>query len=514
MKARTRISLVSVDIILLLFSFSFAVAAKPSSGIQYFREYAGALAIFILLWLIVSTLSKKLDAGRFTNIRDLNINIIITNLIILALCVLAMYSLRDFQYSRFIVFGTILLTTVFELILVYLYFYLKYAKTDQNGLSYVLNHSLTPGDFNPVQEKEPATIEADHPTSEKQRKIDQSLIGEAGKEVYDFIGNYMDLSNGSHIVFSTTTKFNIDKLPENHYNYLVNLKRINDIRYINKFFESVNAKIPENGVFVGCAETKDQRKQRILRKYPPGLNILYYVLDFMVKRIFPKFVLTKKIYFFLTRGNNRVISSAETLGRLYSCGFEIEDKRTHRGNLYFVARKKTKPAFDENPTYGPFIKLPRIGKHGKIIYVYKFRTMHPFSEYLQDYVYFNNNLQNGGKFNDDFRITTLGRIFRMFWIDELPMLINLLKGEMKLVGVRPLSRHYFNLYSKELQHERIKHTPGLVPPFYADLPEKLEEIQESELKYLESYTKHPLLTDWKYFWKAFFNIFFKRKRSC
>ena len=128
MKARTRISLVSVDIILLLFSFSLAVAAKPSSGIQYFIEYSGGLGIFILLWLIISIITKKLDAGKFKYIRDFNLTIIITNLIILSLCVLIMYSLRDLQYSRFIVFGTILLTTVFELILAYLYFYLKYAK--------------------------------------------------------------------------------------------------------------------------------------------------------------------------------------------------------------------------------------------------------------------------------------------------------------------------------------------------------------------------------------------------
>ena len=513
MKVRTGIILSFVDIVLLLIAFTLTVIVKPSSGIQYFREYAGALAIFILLWLTVSTLTKKLDAGRFKNIRNLNINIIITNLIILALCVLLMYSLRDLHYSRFIVFGTILVTTIFELVLAYFYFYLKHAKTEPNGSSSFKNHSSFLPNTIPVQEKEPTIIEPHHPASEKQRKIDQSLIAEAGQEVYDFIGNYMDLSNGSHIVFSTTTKFNIDKLSPQHYSNLVNLKRINDIRYINKFFESINAKIPENGLFVGCAETKEQRKQRILRKYPPGINFIYYILDFIVKRIFPKFALTKKIYFFLTRGNNRVISRAETLGRLYSCGFEIEDNRKLRGNLYFVARKKTKPAFDDNPTYGPFIKLPRIGKHGNIMYVYKLRTMHPFSEYLQNYVYFNNNLQNGGKFNNDFRITTLGKICRMFWIDEFPMLINLVKGEMKLVGVRPLSRHYFSLYSEELQQKRIKHKPGLIPPFYADLPETLEEIQESELKYLESYEKHPLLTDWKYFWKAFFNIFFKRKRS-
>ena len=102
---------------------------------------------------------------------------------------------------------------------------------------------------------------------------------------------------------------------------------------------------------------------------------------------------------------------------------------------------------------------------------------------------------------------------RRFWLDEMPMLYNWLKGEMKLVGVRPLSRHYFSLYSKELQEKRIRHKPGLIPPYYADMPETLEEIQTSELKYLDAYEKKPFKTDWIYFWKALYNIIFKHARS-
>jgi lipopolysaccharide/colanic/teichoic acid biosynthesis glycosyltransferase len=139
--------------------------------------------------------------------------------------------------------------------------------------------------------------------------------------------------------------------------------------------------------------------------------------------------------------------------------------------------------------------------------------MHPFSEYLQPYIYKHYKLKEGGKFKNDFRVTTMGHFMRKFWIDELPMLINLFKGEMKIVGVRPLSRHYYNLYDEKVKEERTKVKPGLVPPFYADMPKTLEEIQTSELKYLKSYQKHPLLTDWRYFWKALFNIFFRNARS-
>ena len=85
--------------------------------------------------------------------------------------------------------------------------------------------------------------------------------------------------------------------------------------------------------------------------------------------------------------------------------------------------------------------MNRIGKNGKSIQVFKFRTMHPYAEYIQDYIYKIHDLQKGGKFKNDFRVTTWGRIMRKLWIDELPMLINLVRGQLKFVGVRPLLRY-------------------------------------------------------------------------
>ena len=109
----------------------------------------------------------------------------------------------------------------------------------------------------------------------------------------------------------------------------------------------------------------------------------------------------------------------------------------------------------------------------------------------------------------------LGAILRKTWLDELPMVVNMLKGEIKLVGVRPLSRQFFSLYTPEMQELRIKTKPGLLPPLYYEdeQPETLEEIQESEKKYCEAYLRHPFRTDWKYFWGIMKNIIVKHKRS-
>jgi lipopolysaccharide/colanic/teichoic acid biosynthesis glycosyltransferase len=336
---------------------------------------------------------------------------------------------------------------------------------------------------------------------------------ESGVEVREYIEKFSDLSSPETFLSSTSTRFNIVKLPYKKYSTIVNLKRVNCYRWINKFFEAVNEKLPDGGLFINSVEVYTNRKARLLKRTPFPVNRVHYIFDVVFTRLIPKLPGLKKIYFSITKGKNRVLSKAETFGRLYSCGFEIVDERFIDDELFFVARKVKEPAYDNNPTYGPLIRLKRHGKGGKLFNVYKLRTMHAYSEYLQEYIYERNDLQEGGKFKNDFRITTEGRFFRKTWLDEIPMFINVFKGDMKIVGIRPLSSHYFNLYSEELKQKRIKFKPGLVPPFYVDLPKTLEEIMASEIKYLEAYEKHPLRTDLSYFFKAFYQIVFKRARS-
>ena len=93
------------------------------------------------------------------------------------------------------------------------------------------------------------------------------------------------------------------------------------------------------------------------------------------------------------------------------------------------------------------------------------------------------------------------------------MLMNVIKGEMKLVGVRPLSKHFHSLYDEDLQQKRIKYKPGFIPPFYVDLPKTMTEIMDSERKYLDLYDQSPFTTDVKYFFIAFKNVLFKGARS-
>ena len=340
----------------------------------------------------------------------------------------------------------------------------------------------------------------------------QVIIEEQGEKAFNYFSKFLKIEENNLEVLKTTTIFNILKISDKKTG-IVNLNKINDIKKMNDFFKVVNQKLNDNGIFIGCVETKVERRKRLFRKYPIGFAQIYYLFDFIFKRVFSKLWMTKWLYFFVTAGRNQVLSKAEALGRLVYCGFEIIDECEIDNINYFVVKKVKTVENVKEPRFSILFKMNRVCKNEKIITVYKIRTMHPYAEYLQEYIYKISSLQKGGKFKNDFRITTWGKVLRRLWIDELPMLINLFKGQLKLVGVRPLSEQYLSLYSKELKEKRKEVKPGLIPPFYADLPNTLEEIMKSEISYIDAYKNHPFNTDIKYFFKASTNILFNNARS-
>ena len=507
---KQKFSLYFFDILIVIFSYMLVAFTKPLHLLNYFTHYFSHILPVFLLWIPVSSFYGKYRGikGR-KSIRRFMLPIIQANLSVLGLLALLIMISRPEQYSNTVILSTIIVATGLEVLFYNTLHYINrlHDTIDERKIVKAMRSKTRITDtryqrmFNDVPSDLDILLD-----------IQNAIISEVGEEVYKALNHWVNLCSPECHILSTTSLFNIINIT-GQVRCIVDLHRVNDVRYLNKFFESVNNKLTDEGIFITFAETKELRKHRILRKYPAIINYCMYALDFIIKRVFPKFKLTQKLYFLITRGQNRVVSKAEIFGRLYSCGFEVIDEVYMNNHLFVLARKTGIPHYPADPTYGPLIKLRRIGKNGKIIKVYKFRTMHPYAEYLQAYIYEKYNLQEGGKFKDDFRISTLGRIMRKLWIDELPMLYNWLKGDLKLVGVRPLSQHYFSLYSKELQEKRMKHKPGLIPPFYADMPKTIEEIMDSEMKYLIAYEKHPWKTDMRYFFKTFYNIIFHNARS-
>ena len=162
---------------------------------------------------------------------------------------------------------------------------------------------------------------------------------------------------------------------------------------------------------------------------------------------------------------------------------------------------------------GPvFYKGLRIGRWGKPFWIYKFRTMVPGADKI------------GGPSTaaDDPRLTKVGKFLKKYQLDELPQLINVLKGEMSFVGPRPEVPQYIELLSKEEKEKILSVRPGMTD--YASLwnfhegeilkgspdPEKvyLEKIRPKkiklQLKYIEDQS---FWLDIKLILKTIFKIF-------
>lgn len=103
---------------------------------------------------------------------------------------------------------------------------------------------------------------------------------------------------------------------------------------------------------------------------------------------------------------------------------------------------------------GPALFLQeRMGRGLKPFRIYKFRTMVPDADREGDYV----------TVDGDARITRLGRFLRTYKIDELPQLLNVLKGDMSLVGPRPEMRMYVELFRSEYE-KLLQDRPGITDP--------------------------------------------------
>ena len=156
----------------------------------------------------------------------------------------------------------------------------------------------------------------------------------------------------------------------------------------------------------------------------------------------------------------------------------------------------------DDPHGGPVFSQLRCGRDGKLFKMYKFRSMYVdaeerLSEILQD------NEMDGPAFKmkNDPRITRVGRVIREISLDELPQLINVLKGDMSIVGPRPALPREVELYTEE-QKQRMYVTPGLtcywqIQPRRNDI--SFEDWMALDLQYIQ---ERSFWVDWKIIFKT------------
>lgn len=115
----------------------------------------------------------------------------------------------------------------------------------------------------------------------------------------------------------------------------------------------------------------------------------------------------------------------------------------------------------DDPKGGAIFTQVRCGRNGKPFKMYKFRTMHIDAESRLHELLQHNEMDGPVfKIKDDPRITRVGRFLRKTSIDELPQLVNVLKGDMSIVGPRPALPREVEQYTT-MQRQRLSVTPGL-----------------------------------------------------
>lgn len=524
--------LILLDVLIVL--FSFLVMAKLRTGTRRMLAdfvWWRAFFAFVGIWIVGGLFGGKYHLEKVSRGKNMLRQIIQSDLAAVAMIFGLIYVFGQFRFSRKIVLGTMLGTFGLELfIFMGIYYALSFRRENRNYASTpiitksrALEEAQSPIDILQIPKTIPAISHNVYSPIFSEKGIDASLSQPLRQnylrqfeELCDFLEEYLDLNrfaDAETLILNSEVLFNVEKELPSSRQMFINLHRINDLRRLNVYLIKVSELLKDGGVFICHGQTITERRTHFNRKYSPILGPPLYFLDFLLRRVMPKLPIFQGWYFALTRGQNRALSETEMLGRFYFCGFELVHKREIDGLMHFILKKTNPPRTDQNPSYGPLIRLKRLGQNRKVIYLRKFRTMHPYSEYLQDYVFQTNALQEGGKFKNDFRVTSWGKVMRSLWIDELPQFYNFFRGELALVGVRALSEHYFSLYPPEMQELRLTLKPGLIPPFYADLPQTFEEIVESERRYILAKHKKPFATDWKYFWTGVWNIIFVRARS-
>ncbi|MEI8116637.1 MAG: sugar transferase [Flavobacteriia bacterium] len=166
---------------------------------------------------------------------------------------------------------------------------------------------------------------------------------------------------------------------------------------------------------------------------------------------------------------------------------------------------------------GVFFKQVRIGKNGTPFYLFKFRSMFIDAESL-------GKITIGSR---DPRITRVGFYIRRYKLDEFPQFINVIRGEMSIVGPRPEVKEYVDLYSEE-QRKILAVKPGITD--YASLtyfheneilaksenPQQtyIQEVMPEKIRLNEKYLANPtLLQDILIIRKTVVKMFFSRKNS-
>jgi exopolysaccharide biosynthesis polyprenyl glycosylphosphotransferase len=140
---------------------------------------------------------------------------------------------------------------------------------------------------------------------------------------------------------------------------------------------------------------------------------------------------------------------------------------------------------------GPVLfRQKRVGQHGRVFWLYKFRTMHVDAEQRKKELMAHNEMTGHMfKMKNDPRVTKLGKFMRKYSLDEIPQFINVIKGEISLVGTRPPTLDEVEQY-KKWHRRRMSMKPGITGLWQVSGRNRIndfDEVVRLDLKYLDGW---------------------------
>lgn len=154
---------------------------------------------------------------------------------------------------------------------------------------------------------------------------------------------------------------------------------------------------------------------------------------------------------------------------------------------------------------GIIYKRVVVGKNGKLFVMYKFRTMEKQAHEKEWQVRFH----PVAKPRNDPRVTRIGRVLRRTGLDELPQIVNILKGDMGIVGYRPLTPDELQLLPNDLKDYRYRYLPGAINSFYARhniIYDRDGRLRAEREYFMGLSSKNPYLVNIRYFFVILYNF--------
>jgi hypothetical protein len=177
------------------------------------------------------------------------------NLIVLLFIKFVVYP--QFYGHLFLIYFVILLT-----LLESFFIYLPYA--------IVRSRQVGSDSYIEIEKKREENAKKHVIASQTKTEIVQNFL--SNERIFNWISRQADIESYKTAIFATSTNLSIELLPRYTSNIIINFRKVNDIKRVNKFLELVNVKLPDDGIFIGFAETIECRNAVLLKRFVFPIN--------------------------------------------------------------------------------------------------------------------------------------------------------------------------------------------------------------------------------------------------